>query len=102
MQGFMFRPGDARFSAKIAQDALRAALEDSSCMIVNRNAGSGTRILIDQLLKGRRQPGYANQPKSHNAVAGRNRTRPRRLGDCHCQRGEALWLGLSTDCTGAL
>ena len=37
--------------------------------MVNRNAGAGTRILIDQLLEGRRPPGYANQPKSHNAVA---------------------------------
>ena len=69
MQGFMFRTGDARFSGKTAQDALRAALGDSSCLMVNRNAGAGTRILIDQLLEGRRQPGYANQPKSHNAVA---------------------------------
>jgi putative molybdopterin biosynthesis protein len=69
MQGFMFRTGDARFSGKTAQDALRAALADSSCLMVNRNAGAGTRILIDQLLEGRRPPGYANQPKSHNAVA---------------------------------
>jgi len=68
MQGFMFRPGDARFSGKTARDALDAAFADSSLM-VNRNAGAGTRILIDQLLEGRRPPGYANQPKSHNAVA---------------------------------
>ena len=33
------------------------------------NAGAGTRILIDQLLKGARPPGYSNQPRSHNAVA---------------------------------
>jgi putative molybdopterin biosynthesis protein len=37
--------------------------------MVNRNAGAGTRILIDRLLDGNRPPGYANQPKSHNAVA---------------------------------
>jgi len=37
--------------------------------MVNRNAGSGTRILIDRLIQGRRPPGYANQPRSHNAVA---------------------------------
>ncbi|MCA9068839.1 MAG: hypothetical protein KDA84_07950, partial [Planctomycetaceae bacterium] len=37
--------------------------------MVNRNAGSGTRILIDQHLKDQRPPGYALQPKSHNAVA---------------------------------
>jgi putative molybdopterin biosynthesis protein len=69
MQGFIFRAGDTRFSGNTAGDALRAALADSSCLMVNRNAGAGTRILIDQLLEGRRPPGYANQPKSHNAVA---------------------------------
>jgi putative molybdopterin biosynthesis protein len=37
--------------------------------MVCRNAGSGTRILIDRLLKGARPPGYWLQPKSHNAVA---------------------------------
>jgi putative molybdopterin biosynthesis protein len=37
--------------------------------MVNRNAGAGTRVLIDQLFEGSRPPGYANQPKSHNAVA---------------------------------
>ena len=37
--------------------------------MVNRNAGAGTRILVDRLLAGRRPAGYANQPRSHNAVA---------------------------------
>jgi putative molybdopterin biosynthesis protein len=37
--------------------------------MVNRNAGSGTRVLIDNLLRGAKPPGYANQPRSHNAVA---------------------------------
>jgi len=37
--------------------------------MVIRNAGAGTRVLIDKLLGGARPPGYANQPKSHNAVA---------------------------------
>jgi putative molybdopterin biosynthesis protein len=36
--------------------------------MVNRNAGSGTRVLIDTLLGGARPAGYANQPRSHNAV----------------------------------
>jgi putative molybdopterin biosynthesis protein len=69
MQGFIFRTGDVLFSGKTAQEALRAALADSPCLMVNRNVGSGTRILIDRLLEGRRPPGYANQPRSHNAVA---------------------------------
>jgi putative molybdopterin biosynthesis protein len=37
--------------------------------MVNRNAGSGTRILIDQWLGDARPAGYAVQPKNHNAVA---------------------------------
>lgn len=37
--------------------------------MVNRNTGSGTRILVDRLLGDRRPAGYAVQTKSHNAVA---------------------------------
>jgi putative molybdopterin biosynthesis protein len=69
MQGFLYRPGDARFDGKDAANALKAALADDTCIMVNRNAGAGTRILIDQLLAGRKPAGYTNQPKSHNAVA---------------------------------
>jgi putative molybdopterin biosynthesis protein len=69
MQGFVFRPGDPRFTGKSAEEALKVALADPDCLMVNRNAGAGTRILIDRLLGGARPPGYANQPKSHNAVA---------------------------------
>jgi putative molybdopterin biosynthesis protein len=37
--------------------------------MVNRNAGSGTRIIIDKLLGMNRPSGYGVQTKSHNAVA---------------------------------
>jgi putative molybdopterin biosynthesis protein len=69
MQGILFRPGDARFAGRNADDALAAALADPDALMVNRNGGSGTRVLIDRMLAGERPPGYANQPKSHNAVA---------------------------------
>jgi putative molybdopterin biosynthesis protein len=69
MQGFVFRPGDARFDGGTADGALKAALADPAVLMVNRNAGSGTRVLLDGLLRGARPPGYANQPRSHNAVA---------------------------------
>lgn len=69
MQGILFRPGDKRFAGSTAADALAAARADASCLMVNRNAGSGTRVLMDKLLDGKRPPGYANQPRSHNAVA---------------------------------
>jgi putative molybdopterin biosynthesis protein len=69
MQGILFRPGDKRFEGKSAAEALKTILADPSALMVNRNAGAGTRVLIDDLLKGARPAGYANQPKSHNAVA---------------------------------
>jgi putative molybdopterin biosynthesis protein len=69
MQGFVHLPADRRFADLSAQEALRVALADESCLMVNRNAGSGTRVLIDRLLAGVRPPGYSNQPRSHNAVA---------------------------------
>jgi putative molybdopterin biosynthesis protein len=37
--------------------------------MANRNAGSGTRILIDRLLGNARPAGYSHQARSHNAVA---------------------------------
>ncbi|CAN0049899.1 unnamed protein product, partial [Phaeothamnion confervicola] len=69
MQGVLFRPGDERFEGRAPDDAIKVALADPECLMVNRNAGAGTRVLIDKLLGGARPPGYANQPKSHNAVA---------------------------------
>jgi putative molybdopterin biosynthesis protein len=69
MQGFVFRPDDARFESRNAEAALQAAVADPAVLMVNRNAGSGTRVLIDSLLRGAKPPGYANQPRSHNAVA---------------------------------
>ena len=69
MQGIVFRTGDPRFAGKSAQDAVAAALADPDCTMVNRNAGSGTRVLIDKLLGTQRPPGHGVQTKSHNAVA---------------------------------
>jgi putative molybdopterin biosynthesis protein len=69
MQGIVYRKGDARFSGKNVDAAIAAALDDPDCTLVNRNAGSGTRVLVDKLLGDRRPPGYAVQTKSHNAVA---------------------------------
>lgn len=69
MQGFVFREGDSRFAGKSLQGAIDAALADPDCTMVNRNTGSGTRVLIDRLLKTRRPPGHGVQTKSHNAVA---------------------------------
>ncbi|MDB5572466.1 MAG: molybdopterin biosynthesis protein MoeA/LysR substrate binding- protein [Hyphomicrobiales bacterium] len=69
LQGLVFRPGDARFEGLSPQDAVARALADPECLMVNRNQGAGTRILIDRLLGGAKPDGYFNQPRSHNAVA---------------------------------
>jgi putative molybdopterin biosynthesis protein len=69
LQGVVFRPGDTRFEGLAAQQAIANAIDDPSCVMVNRNQGSGTRALIDRLLGGLRPPGYAVQPRNHNAVA---------------------------------
>jgi len=68
-QGMVFRPGDARFERRTVEEAVAAVCADPACVMVNRNQGSGTRILIDQMLSGRQPPGYAVQARSHNAVA---------------------------------
>ncbi len=69
MQGLLYRRGDKRFDGKSAEAAIQSALADENCLMVNRNAGSGTRILVDTMLGGAKPGGYSNQPRSHNAVA---------------------------------
>jgi len=69
LQGIVFRPGDARFEGLTAEAAVAGVVADSGCLMVNRNAGSGTRIVIDRLLKGARPAGYYKQAKTHNGVA---------------------------------
>ncbi len=69
LQGIVFRPGDARFEGKTIAEAVAAALADPACVLVNRNRGSGTRVLIDSLLGAAHPPGHLTEAKSHNAVA---------------------------------
>jgi putative molybdopterin biosynthesis protein len=69
LQGIVFRKDDRRFEGRSVEDAIASATADASCVMVNRNQGSGTRALIDRLLAGARPAGYAVQPRNHNAVA---------------------------------
>ena len=69
LQGIVYRKGDPRFEGHSLDEAISAALAAPDCLMVNRNSGSGTRILTDRLLGGAKPPGYRSQPKSHNAVA---------------------------------
>jgi len=69
LQGVVFRRGDERFEGLAAVEAIARAQADPDCVMVNRNQGSGTRILIDRLLDGVRPSGYPVAARSHNAVA---------------------------------
>ena len=68
-QGIVYRIGDDRFEGKAVADAIQAALTDPTCRMINRNRGSGTRVLIDGLLSAARPDGYTVEVKSHHAVA---------------------------------
>jgi putative molybdopterin biosynthesis protein len=84
MQGIVYRRGDDRFEGHTVEQAIASAVLDGDCRMINRNLGSGTRILIDQLLRqvsheddsvdrstaGPVEPaGYALQARNHHAVA---------------------------------
>ncbi len=68
-QGIVFRKNDARFKNRSLDDVLETISSDGSLRMVNRNAGSGTRILIDDLLQELRPTGYSFLSRSHHAVA---------------------------------
>lgn len=69
LQGLSFRADDKRFLGRDPRQAIAEAASDKSCIMVNRNLGAGTRLIIDDLLGGARPAGWSNQPRSHNAVA---------------------------------
>jgi putative molybdopterin biosynthesis protein len=68
-QGVVYRRGDSRFDGRTIDEIIITLTSDTNCMMINRNQGSGTRILIDRLLSGARPSGYAIQASNHNAVA---------------------------------
>ena len=61
MQGVVTRKEETR--------AFDTILQDESLRMVNRNRGSGTRILIEEVLTGHKPAGFSYQPRSHYAVA---------------------------------
>ena len=67
-QGLAYRAGDPAFTG-VDGDALLDEIRSDRHRMVNRNPGSGTRILIDQLLDGSKPPGYLHQVKTHNGVS---------------------------------
>jgi putative molybdopterin biosynthesis protein len=69
LQGIVYRSGDPRFEGRAAVEAVALAVADPECVLVSRNRGSGTRVLIDRLLGEAKPPGYLTEARSHNAVA---------------------------------
>ncbi len=68
VQGIVFRGADERFVGRDRDEIRAHVVSEGALRMVNRNAGSGTRILIDQWLAGARPHGYAVQPRTHHAV----------------------------------
>lgn len=75
-QCLIYRRGDQRFEGRTLDEILPEIATQPGCQMINRNVGSGTRILIDELLSRvvardrlAEIPGYRVQTKSHNAVA---------------------------------
>lgn len=68
LQGIVFRRDDGRFQGASVDVLVQLITASPELRMINRNAGSGTRILIDQLLGDRRPLGYGIQTRSHNAV----------------------------------
>ena len=67
-QGIIFRKNDNRFFGKDIKEVIKQVKNDDSCLMINRNLGSGTRVLIDQLLDGHKPNGYLIQTSNHRAV----------------------------------
>jgi putative molybdopterin biosynthesis protein len=66
-QGIVFRPDDPLAGLVDDEQAFLAELRNRR--MINRNPGSGTRILIDGLLAGAKPDGYLHQARTHHAVA---------------------------------
>ena len=68
-QGVAFRSDDGRLVGKTVSQIIELTRSDPSILMISRNQGSGTRVLIDRLLGGEKWNGSAVQPSNHNAVA---------------------------------
>jgi len=70
-QGLLFRKDDSRFALvkQNFEETIRQLMEDKNVRMINRNLGSGTRVLYDRLLLEQRPSGFFQEAKSHNSVA---------------------------------
>ncbi|MBC8259853.1 MAG: molybdopterin biosynthesis protein [SAR324 cluster bacterium] len=70
-QGLLFRKDDSNF-AECKTDFNKTILQiisNPEVRMINRNRGSGTRVLLERLLVDQRPAGFFQEAKSHNAVA---------------------------------
>lgn len=67
-QGIAFRHDDPLFDVANL-DEMISVLRSREGRMINRNPGSGTRILLDGLLDGSQPDGYLHQARTHHAVA---------------------------------
>ncbi|MGA1598349.1 MAG: molybdopterin biosynthesis protein [bacterium] len=70
-QGLVFLPDCPAFLGieEHPELVILNALRNPELRMIHRNRGSGTRVLLDQLLGEQRPPGFLTEAKSHNAVA---------------------------------
>ena len=67
-QGIAFRKDDESLNVETLEEMVTVVRSGQRRMI-NRNPGSGTRILIDGLLDGIQPDGYLHQARTHHGVA---------------------------------
>ena len=80
--------------ASTAPQALTAAASLPDCLMINRNPGSGTRILTDRLLGRREAPRLPGPGQIPQRRRGRRGAGPRRLGRRDLDGGRRLRPGL--------
>jgi len=70
-QGLLFRKDDSNFTdfKSNFEYAILKIINNAEVRMINRNRGSGTRILLDRLLADQRPAGFFQEAKSHNSVA---------------------------------
>ena len=70
-QGLIFRKDDKKF-ANFSNDFgkyFQQIITDPEVHMINRNRGSGTRVLLDRYLSDQQPSGFYQEAKSHNSVA---------------------------------
>ncbi|MDP7621632.1 MAG: substrate-binding domain-containing protein, partial [SAR324 cluster bacterium] len=70
-QGLIFRKDDENFANCNSnfEKTFQQVISNSEIHMINRNRGSGTRVLLDRYLTDQQPSGFFQEAKSHNSVA---------------------------------